>query len=165
MLHFLHSFSRKKRFRILYVFFSWQREDQLRQQEEERIHRLSILTEEEAQYQRHQYGNDINRILYRVTSASPPFIAQFRLADRQIITDNLLDTTCSICLDNFQLNQYFAQWPCTAKHTFHFDCMLDVLRAGNTCPLCRHPVEAADLPSIETALRLIFGRMMHDILP
>ncbi len=134
-----------------------------RAQEEEYRHRLAVLTEEEAQHQRHQYGNDMNRILQRITSASPRFIAQFRLSDRQIVTDDLLDTICGICLENFQLDQYFAQWPCTAKHTFHFECMLEVLRAGNKCPLCRYPVGAADLPNPETVFRLILGRMMPNI--
>jgi hypothetical protein len=129
-------------------------------QEEEYRRRLAVLTQEEVQYQSRQYGNDITRIWQRIASASPRFIAQFRLADRLIVSHDLLDTTCSICLENFKLNEYFAQWPCTAQHAFHFDCMLYVLRAGNTCPLCRHPVEAADLPSIETTLLLLFSRMI-----
>ncbi len=124
---------------------------------------MAVLTEEEAQYQWRQYENDINRIWQRITSASPRFIAAFRLANRQMVTFELLDKTCSICLDDFQLNQYYTQWPCTAKHTFHFDCMLDVLRAGNTCPLCRFPVEAGDLPNAEAFVRLFLRRMMPNI--
>jgi hypothetical protein len=141
------------------------REETRRAQEEEYRRRLADLTEEEAQHQLRQYGDDINRIWQHITSASPRFIAQFRLADQSIVTSshNLLDTTCTICLENFQLNEYFAQWPCAAQHTFHFDCMLNVLRAGNTCPLCRYPVEPANLPNTETVLRLIFGRMIPNV--
>jgi hypothetical protein len=67
-----------------------------------------------------------------------------------MITEGLVDTTCPICQDDFRLKPCFAQWPCPATHIFHFDCMLDVLRAGNTCPLCRCPAEPADLPNTET---------------
>lgn len=99
-------------------------------------------------------------------SASPRFIAEFRLADRQIVSSNLIGEICSICLDDFQQNQYFAQWPCTAKHTFHFECMLDVLRAGNTCPLCRFPVEASGLFSSQRVIQFFLRqiRMMPNFL-
>jgi hypothetical protein len=128
-----------------------------RAQEEEHRHLLFLLTEEETQYQQRHYGNDINRIVQRITSASPRFIAQFRLFDRRMIIEDRVDTICTICLDDFRLKPCFAQWPCPAKHIFHFDCMLDVLRAGNTFPLCRFPVQPADLPNTETVLRLILG--------
>lgn len=137
------------------VSFSWE-------QEQHRILRTH-LTNEEAQLQQRRYANDIDRIPGRIISASPRFIAEFRLADRQIVTADLLHETCSICVDSFQLNQYYAQWPCLARHTFHFDCMLETLRAGNACPLCRYPVEAADLLNTETAPRLCFGRMVLNI--
>jgi hypothetical protein len=80
-----------------------------------------------------------------------------------MITEDLAETICSICLDDYRLKPCFGQWPCPAKHMFHFDCMVDVLRAGNTCPLCRFQVEPANLPNRETVLRLIVGGMIPNI--
>lgn len=154
-----------------YISLRWEEEQQLlheaemRRIQEEYRNLLTSIMEEETQLQLHQYQTDINRLWQGSISASPRFIAQFRLADRQTVTFDLLNERCSICLENFQLNQYYTQWPCSAKHTFHFDCMLDVLRTGNKCPLCRHPVESSDLFNRETALRLLFGRMMPHLFP
>ncbi|CAF1425063.1 unnamed protein product, partial [Adineta steineri] len=133
-------------------------------QQQQHIHMLGLLTDREARYQSRHYGNDINRILYQVTSASPRFIAQFRLSNRLLVDDALLDTTCTICLENFQLNESYAEWPCPGRHVFHFNCMLKVLRERNTCPLCRSPVEAAALPNRDLFFRLIFGRIIPDVL-
>ncbi|CAF0960035.1 unnamed protein product [Rotaria sordida] len=145
----------------------WEQQEQLRYEQEtqraqgeEQRRRLELIIEEEVQHQQHVYGHDINRILQGIRSASPRFIAQFRLNGWQIVSHDLLDYRCSICLEDLQLNQRIARWPCQARHTFHFDCMLDVLRAGNTCPLCRHPVEAADLPNAEAVVWLLLRTMM-----
>jgi hypothetical protein len=160
----------QKEFSNFDYFSSWEREEQLRHLEETRLAReeelrrlLLLFTEEETQYQQRHYGNDRDRIVQRITSASPRFIAEFRLSDRQRIPEDLVDTICTICLEDFQLDSCYAEWPCTAKHIFHFDCMLGVLRTKNTCPLCRFPVEPANLPNIETVLRLLFGRMIPNI--
>ncbi|CAF4998524.1 unnamed protein product [Rotaria sp. Silwood1] len=142
--------------------YKWEWQEFINQEEERQRH-LSFLIAEESEYQQREYGHDISRILQRITSASPYFIALFRLADPQIANIELLYENCSICLDDFQFNRRFAQWLCKARHTFHFDCMLNVLRAGNKCPLCRHPVEPASLPSIETIIPLIAQRTMNTI--
>lgn len=64
---------------------------------------------------------------------------------------NLIDSTiekkelkCLICLNDFKLNHSYAKWPCPSRipHIIHFDCMLKTLRISNTCPICRHAVEA-----------------------
>ncbi|CAF1049241.1 unnamed protein product [Rotaria sordida] len=147
--------------------YNWEQQEQLRYEQEtqraqgeEQRRRLELIIEEEVQHQQHVYGHDINRILQGIRSASPRFIAQFRLNGWQIVSHDLLDNRCSICLEDLQLNQRIARWPCQARHTFHFDCMLDVLRAGNTCPLCRHPVQAADLPNAEAVVWLLLRTMM-----
>ncbi|UJR11896.1 hypothetical protein I4U23_016074 [Adineta vaga] len=103
---------------------------------------LETLIREEIQYQLNQNRNDINRIS---TAASPHLIAQFRLADQYIVTQDLVGTTCTICLVDFQLDQYFVYWPCIAQHRFHFHCTLNALRTMNTCPLCRQPVPPVNL--------------------
>ena len=145
-----------KKLYFSFFFSSWEEEQQ---QEAYRQH-LNALIEIETQYQLHEYGNDVYRIWHRVASASPRFIAQFRLAEPQIVNIDLLDKICSICRDDFEIGEHFAQWPCEGRHTFHFECMLGVLRALNTCPLCRHPVEAANLPGVQTAFRLSLAAIM-----
>lgn len=51
---------------------------------------------------------------------------------------------CMICLEDFKLNDAYERWPCLTAipHIFHYDCMLNMLRRKNTCPICRHAVEA-----------------------
>ena len=80
--------------------------------------------------------------------ASPRFIANFRIQEQT--NPNFIDLAmkeeqpnCSICLEEFCLNDSYAKWPCSSPipHIFHSNCMLKVLRAENTCPLCRDPVE------------------------
>ncbi|CAF3742150.1 unnamed protein product [Rotaria sp. Silwood1] len=142
--------------------YKWEWQEFLNQEEERQSH-LRFLIEEETQYQQREYGHDISRILQGITSASPRFIALFRLADLQIASNDMLYDNCTICLEDFQSDRRFAQWPCKARHRFHFNCMLNVLRVGNKCPLCRHPVEAANLPSIETVIPLIAQRTMAAI--
>jgi hypothetical protein len=52
--------------------------------------------------------------------------------------------TCMICLEEFKLADSYEKWPCPSKipHIFHYDCMLNTLRRKNTCPICRHSIEA-----------------------
>ena len=140
------------------------RDEELRRaQEEEYTNLRASFIEEETQYQRRQYENDFTLLWQPVTAASPSFIAQFRLAHRQTVTPDLLNEKCTICLDDFQLNQYYAQWSCSAKHTFHFDCMLDTLRVGNTCPLCRFPVEATNLFIRNVLFQQFFGGIIPNV--
>ncbi|CAF0821707.1 unnamed protein product [Rotaria sordida] len=137
-----------------------QQQEILQAHQEEHERHLKALREEEAEYQYRTYGYDFNRMWHRITSASPRFIAQFRLEGRQVVNIDQSNIECSLCYEEFLIGQHFAQWPCEPKHTFHFDCMLSALRARNTCPLCRHPVEAAYLPSRETVLQYMTRRVI-----
>ncbi|CAF0939287.1 unnamed protein product [Rotaria sordida] len=137
--------------------FRQQQETLLAQQEEYRRH-LEVFMEEEAEYQHCNYGYNFDRIWHRIASASPRFIAEFRLKDPQLVAIDQIHIECSLCYEEFRIGQHFTQWPCEARHTFHFDCMLNALRARNTCPICRHPVEAAYLPSREIILRIMATR-------
>ncbi|CAF3112485.1 unnamed protein product [Rotaria sp. Silwood2] len=137
-----------------------QHQEILRAQQQEHQHHLKALIHEEAEYQYNTYGHNFNRMWHRIASASPRFIAQFRLEDRQLVNSDQPNIECSLCYEEFRIGQHFAQWPCKAKHSFHFDCMLSALRARNTCPLCRHPVEAAYLPSRQTVLQYMAGRII-----
>jgi hypothetical protein len=73
---------------------------------------------------------------------------------QQKTNENLIDSdmqkeqmTCMICLEDFQIHHSYARWPCPSNkaHIFHPDCMLNTLRMKNTCPICRHPIEAGQM--------------------
>ena len=48
--------------------------------------------------------------------------------------DNLINE-CSICLEEFKLNEIVITLPCS--HTYHKKCMEPWLKDNNNCPLCR----------------------------
>lgn len=119
---------------------------------------------EEENLQRSQFER---RNLWDMIPSPPPasaqFIGQFRyenLTKRKLCDKRMAqeENQCSICLEKILLNENFAQWPCpsTVRHLFHFDCMLNCLRVKNTCPLCRHPVEASSLSRGRTLFRFAF---------
>ena len=115
-----------------------------RQREKELKRRLQIFIAEEEEQQRIVYEHNRQTILSGVIPASPHFIAQFRLTSSEQINHDLSDTLCAVCHGEIEYGESYAQWPCQAKHDFHYDCMLMVLRAHHTCPLCRHPVQRSD---------------------
>ncbi|CAF3445798.1 unnamed protein product [Rotaria socialis] len=113
--------------------------------EQERERRLQYLIDEETEHQIREYGDDFNRILQGITSASPRVIAEYRMNGPLTINDGLMFEECPICITDYQMNQQYARWSCPGQHIFHFNCMLDVLRTDNRCPMCRHAVEAANI--------------------
>ncbi|CAF3731146.1 unnamed protein product [Rotaria socialis] len=143
--------------------YHYEQEEEVHRRQEERQCLLELMIEEEVQKQESLYGNDINRILDGTRSVSPRFIAEFRLSHLDALNNDLPDATCRICLDDYKINRCSAQWPCQARHTFHFDCMLDVLRAGNMCPLCRHPVESTHQNTIQVSLQFLLERINPNI--
>ena len=97
--------------------------------------------------------------------ASLQFIAKFRMKQQtnpQRIDSKLLEeqSTCMICLVEFELDDQYERWPCSLAipHIFHSDCMLNMLRRKNTCPICRHPVEY-DQPTNESFAQF-FNRLI-----
>ncbi len=150
--------------RMIVIYFSYQQEV-LRQEEEEeeRQRHLEQLIKEETEHQVREYSNDLSRMLQGITSASPHFIAQCRMNGPLIASGRQTFENCSICINDYQTNRHYARWPCAAGHMFHFDCMLDVLRAGNRCPLCRHPVDAANLPRMDFIFRLMQWRVLDSV--
>lgn len=90
----------------------------------------------------------IERFLDQTVPASLHFIAKFRLQqDRNPprIDSELIEQQpmCIVCQKDFEINDEYGQWPCPSiiPHILHSDCMLNLLRRNNTCPICRHPVE------------------------
>ncbi|CAF2982583.1 unnamed protein product [Rotaria sp. Silwood2] len=132
-------------------------------QKELEAHRLDALIHEEELWQQRNFGNDLERMWEGTTSASPRYIAKFRVAlHHQVNSDQteLLASSCSVCLDMLQIGEIYDRWPCPGRHVFHEKCILDTLRRKNTCPLCRHPVEpAAPFLSRDIVMRLILQRL------
>ena len=52
------------------------------------------------------------------------------------------DHSCSVCKDEFELNQSLTGLPC--KHVFHDDCIQPWLNERNSCPTCRHELPTDD---------------------
>lgn len=53
----------------------------------------------------------------------------------------LVNSSCSICRDEFLDNQVVRLMPCS--HAFHDRCLTSWLRIHNTCPLCRRSITNA----------------------
>ena len=134
-----------------------QKEDKLRREQHKQEHRLrrqrkkeiqrqlNVFLAEEEEHQQILWETDLETTLWNgLMPASPRFIAQFRLTSSEQVNQDLSDTLCSVCHGDIEFSESYARWPCPAKHVFHYDCMLMVLRAHHTCPLCRHPVEKSD---------------------
>lgn len=49
-------------------------------------------------------------------------------------------TTCSVCMENFVKEDTLLKIGC--GHAFHKDCLLPWLQTNNTCPVCRHELDA-----------------------
>ncbi|CAF3338503.1 unnamed protein product [Rotaria sp. Silwood2] len=91
-------------------------------QKELEAHRLDALIHEEELWQQRNFGNDLERMWEGTTSASPRYIAKFRVAlHHQVNSDQteLLASSCSVCLDMFQIGEIYDRWPCPGRHVFH----------------------------------------------
>jgi E3 ubiquitin-protein ligase RNF115/126 len=53
------------------------------------------------------------------------------------------DNSCSVCKDDFEINQKLIYVPC--KHIFHEECLLPWLKERNSCPTCRYELPSEDL--------------------
>ena len=107
----------------------------------------------------------LKRILQPPNPASARFIARFRQDQKTVPTlcnaaMARVKIECKFCLDHLKVDEPYATWPCHSKppHRFHSHCMLKWLRAKNTCPLCRHPVEASFNPIPYPFLPAFFSR-------
>ena len=52
-----------------------------------------------------------------------------------IITNNIIDDVCSICLEEFKYDEELKKLKC--DHIFHKDCLEPWLTNNNKCPICR----------------------------
>jgi hypothetical protein len=53
--------------------------------------------------------------------------------------DSNEEVNCSICLENFKLNDNVIKLPC--KHEFHPECLNGWLKNKSTCPMCRCEID------------------------
>eukprot|EP01095_Lingulamoeba_sp_RSL-Kostka_P007293 TRINITY_DN2308_c0_g1_i1.p1 TRINITY_DN2308_c0_g1~~TRINITY_DN2308_c0_g1_i1.p1 ORF type:complete len:143 (-),score=35.03 TRINITY_DN2308_c0_g1_i1:69-497(-) len=77
----------------------------------------------------------------------PPPTSQLALQNEVVdivITKKHLEkcSTCSICLEEFKLNEYARKIPC--NHFFHDNCIVEWLTSHNTCPLCKYELPTLD---------------------
>lgn len=104
-----------------------------------------IREEENSRELRLERQHFFDFIIQQIIPASVQFIARFRMKRANLVDSTMLEQqlNCTICLSDFQLDEHYEQWPCPSSvpHRFHFNCMLNILRRQNTCPICRHPVE------------------------
>uniref|UniRef100_A0A7S0PTJ0 RING-type domain-containing protein n=1 Tax=Asterionellopsis glacialis TaxID=33640 RepID=A0A7S0PTJ0_9STRA len=54
-----------------------------------------------------------------------------------------LETTCAICLDNFEDGELINDTP-GCQHVFHKECLLEWLDRHDICPCCRRPMFSQD---------------------
>lgn len=58
------------------------------------------------------------------------------LSEVKVMKDEIKEERCSICLENFEDNDYVLAMPC--DHIFHKNCILEWLKISYKCPLCRY---------------------------
>lgn len=67
-------------------------------------------------------------------------------------------TTCAVCLEEFQHNEFIAI--CRCSHCFHMYCLLQWLKHRNFCPMCKAPVKKLS-PSERSSL----VALPHQVIP
>lgn len=62
------------------------------------------------------------------------------------------DLHCAVCKEAFEIDCEAREMPC--KHIYHADCILPWLSLRNSCPVCRHELEADDNAGVAGGERL-----------
>ncbi|XP_078597205.1 uncharacterized protein LOC144873579 [Branchiostoma floridae x Branchiostoma japonicum] len=142
--------SRSARFRQL------EEERTLRRQQEEEERLARLRAEQEVRRRRQEEFEETIRRRRGQEEAINEFLS--RLAERdeerpasekvvEVIRDSAFELNtnseedCVICQYGIKKGDMVIPFPCPAKHQFHEDCMLQYLKRGSSCPLCRHQVE------------------------
>lgn len=124
--------------------FSCEQREMLRSQEDAQIaqeakrqRRLRALAHEEWKYLVRNYGYPITELPEDIISKSLLTAGVFNFTIPRIVTDNMLDDRCAMCLETFQLDEGIGKWKCSANHELHLDCMWHTMRAEDKCPACQ----------------------------
>ncbi|KAL0482374.1 E3 ubiquitin-protein ligase RING [Acrasis kona] len=59
-----------------------------------------------------------------------------RLEYRRLLQDGVDNDACSVCIEDYSINEELTQLPC--EHIFHKDCIVPWIQEHNTCPTCRY---------------------------
>ncbi|CAF0793165.1 unnamed protein product [Adineta steineri] len=116
--------------------------------------RITLINEENniqrSKIEQQRMTENMNNRQTFTTPATAEFIAEFRLQHEhniQVVNMDMMNeqNTCAICLEDLTIGEVYARWPCSGAHLFHYDCMQEVLRTSNTCPICREKIK--DIPT------------------
>lgn len=74
---------------------------------------------------------------YNKVSKNADFVNQILPHNNNILTKNITEPTCCICLQNYENNDLLRILPCNDQHNFHLVCIDKWLKINKKCPLCR----------------------------
>ncbi|XP_078597200.1 uncharacterized protein LOC144873577 [Branchiostoma floridae x Branchiostoma japonicum] len=125
-----------------------------RQQQEEEsgnlLHRRNLPDEDEQKAKRRQMQDETIRLNYDHFAMLAEAGAE-RPATRDVVIkmrwsavtlDEDSEGTCVICQINMNTGERVIKFPCPARHQYHEDCLLQWLKHGRTCPMCRHDLQS-----------------------
>lgn len=69
-------------------------------------------------------------------------LEKISLTEREDIRKMSNDSSCSVCKDEFEVDQNLINLPC--KHLFHDECIMPWLNERNSCPTCRFELPTDD---------------------
>jgi hypothetical protein len=69
---------------------------------------------------------------------------------------------CSICFLEFDSDSSVTPLPCDIKHYFHTECIETWIKTKPSCPLCRHPVSAAELEQLAPQVSALLANLNDD---
>lgn len=55
--------------------------------------------------------------------------------------NNIQKTDCSICMENFKLNEELREINCSCNSIYHTDCIVKWFEKKCSCPLCRRSLD------------------------
>ncbi|XP_078597204.1 uncharacterized protein LOC144873578 isoform X2 [Branchiostoma floridae x Branchiostoma japonicum] len=139
-------------------------DERLRRQKEEEENRKRDEAEQEVRRRRQQEEmvRRINEFLASLAEranehpAAEEVVEDMKASAFKLEVDS--EENCVICQDGMKKGQVVIPFPCPAEHQFHEDCMLQYLKHGSSCPLCRHQVEhnTVDGHAVLDILQLMF---------
>ncbi|KRX07746.1 hypothetical protein PPERSA_07496 [Pseudocohnilembus persalinus] len=60
-------------------------------------------------------------------------LKKFKYSDKKIEGEKI----CSICMNDYDSQEFVTILPCNTKHHFHYSCIIKWFKTSFTCPLCR----------------------------
>jgi hypothetical protein len=87
--------------------------------------------------------------IYKFDFGNCQLEGKFPLEDGSIILREPIDDSCSICVENFNVNDKIIYWT-GCNHPYHFNCYKLMKLEHNilSCPMCRSKIERTHYPKI-----------------